>query len=177
MEFTQNRAAQLVETNKQDNSVATSLLPLHGSCGLAGDKGSVRTSGLRLGLREWRLLLADSTEQSESEESELECLTRLPWACARCADKLSVNTHTNIRVRSEYFHSRAEQTVTFTAHNHNMYTFVIKYLWPFQEAGSWDSFRRTRQTTQAYHPQGLEHWTQPATLSEILLLLHILIRS
>lgn len=65
---------------------------------LAGDEGSGGTSGLRLGLRERRLLLPDSAEQSEPEESELECLTRLPCVCACCADRLRPPQESDSRV-------------------------------------------------------------------------------
>lgn len=74
-------------------------------CEPAGDSGSGSMSGLLLGLCErglpllplppppLTLLLHDWAEQSESEEPELECLTRLLCVCARCTDKLPVNKH------------------------------------------------------------------------------------
>lgn len=149
--------------------VDTSLL-LHVGCLMAGSEGSGWASGLWLGLREWRLPLPDSAEQSEPEESELECLTRLPCVCALCADKLSVNTHTqtsewgqrrSVAKRSRQMlllltkmtscFQKNNLAKTFKTHDHNVCTCVIKYLCPSQEAGSWVAFRRRRKHKLLIH--------------------------
>lgn len=93
---TSETLSEKIESRRVCRSALSTSLLLQCGCVLAGDGGSRWTSGLWLGLRERGLLLPDSAVESEPEESELECLTRLPWVCARCADRLSVNTHTNI---------------------------------------------------------------------------------
>lgn len=118
---------------------------------LAGDAGSEWTSGLRLGLREWKLLLPDSLVESEPVESELECLTRLPCVCARCADRLSVNMHTNIREGSEGVHGQIYCCLHCLTHSYrhtedkwkpsrsdfHSEGFVSRYLCLSQEVDSW----------------------------------------
>lgn len=127
------------------SAFGTSLL-LHSGWMLAGDSGSGWTSGLRLGLREWKLLLPDSLVESEPEESELECLTRLPCVCARCADRLSVNTHTNIRegsegVRRHIYCCYSQYLTHIYRHTEEKGKgsegFVSRYLCLSQEADSW----------------------------------------
>lgn len=64
---------------------SVSFVQLRG-CVLAGDPGSEWVSGL--GLRDRWLLVSDSLEESEPEESELECLTLPPCVYVCWADSL-----------------------------------------------------------------------------------------
>lgn len=85
----QTLAQELIH-RRQVSDIRTSLL-LHRGCVSAGEAGPGWAAGLEL--QEWTLLLPDSAVELESEsESELECLSRLLCVCARCGDRLSVNT-------------------------------------------------------------------------------------